>query len=176
MTPGGKGDKLVPSRSPIELGPPPPLCAASFTGAAVRPRTGARCFFSPRRRASSVGGTSRGVRGTGVTEYLIGTGASVRLDIGGPDHLPPFLRFFGNEGPEIGRRAGKNHAAEVGELSLQLGIGETSIDFLIELIDDLTRRFRGSADSEKNRSIRSPEQIRPRSGGQAVPVNGRAWI
>jgi hypothetical protein len=42
-----------------------------------------------------------------------------------------------------------SHAAEVGELSLQLGIGEASIDFLVELIDDLTRRFRGSADSEK---------------------------
>ena len=66
-----------------------------------------------------------------------------RLDVGSPNQLAPFLNFFGNEDPKLGRRAGKNHAAEVGELSLQLGIGEASIDFLVELIDDLTRRFRG---------------------------------
>src|SRR6516225_11457583 len=52
MTPGGKGDKLVPSRSPIELGPPPPLCAASFTGAAVRPRTGARMSIADSAEAA----------------------------------------------------------------------------------------------------------------------------
>src|SRR6516165_2539710 len=57
------------------------------------------------------------------------------LDVGGPDHLGPFLGFSGNECPEIGR-AGNEHAAEVGEPGLELGIGEAGVDLAIELIDD----------------------------------------
>src|SRR5215471_7049411 len=44
-------------------------------------------------------------RVTGVTEYRVGTAASVRLDVEGLDHLAPLLRFVGDEFPEIGRRA-----------------------------------------------------------------------
>src|SRR5215510_8347941 len=39
---------------------------------------------------------------TGVTEYWIGTAASVGLDVCGPDHLGPFLGFLGDELPEVG--------------------------------------------------------------------------
>ena len=84
----------------------------------------------PRQRLSS----------TGVTEYWIETAASFRLDVSGPDHLGPLLGFLGNERPEIARRATENNAAEVGELSLQLGIGEAGIDLLVEFIDDLIGR------------------------------------
>jgi hypothetical protein len=72
-----------------------------------------------------------------------------RLNVGRPDYLAPLPDFFGYEGSEIGRRAGKDHAAEVSKLSLQLGIGKASIDFLVEVVDDLAGRFPGGADSEK---------------------------
>ena len=61
----------------------------------------------------------------------------------------PLLDFFGYEGSEIGRRAGKDHAAEGSKLSLQLGIGKASIDFLVKLVDDLAGRFPRDAGSEK---------------------------
>src|SRR5712691_4639627 len=77
------------------------------------------------------------------------TERSFRLDVGRPDHLGPLLDFFSNEGPEIGRGAGKDRATEVGKLSLQLGIGKAGIDFLVELVDDLAGRLPGGADSEE---------------------------
>src|SRR5262249_56776561 len=74
---------------------------------------------------------------------------SFGFDVGRPDYLGPLLDFFGNEGPEIGRRAGEDHAAKVGKVSPQLGIGQAGIDFLVERVDDLARGFPGRADSEK---------------------------
>src|SRR5262249_36200701 len=54
-------------------------------------------------------------------------------------HLAPFLGFVGDELAEIGGRATENNAAEVGELSLQLGIGEGGLDFAGKLF----RKFYG---------------------------------
>src|SRR5262245_31447613 len=62
------------------------------------------------------------VRGT--TDYGISAG-SLRLDTGGLDDLGPFLDFFGNEPAEVGGRARKCRAAEVGSLRL---IHPTSYD------------------------------------------------
>src|SRR5262249_24932308 len=61
---------------------------------------------------------------TGVTEYWIGTAASVGLDVCGPDHLGPFLGFLGDELPEVGGRAGKDSVAHIGDPRLHLGIGK----------------------------------------------------
>src|SRR5215470_2758202 len=72
----------------------------------------------------------------------------LRLDVRRPDHLAPLLGFFGNERPEIARRATEDNAAQVGELSLQLGIGEARIDLLVELVDDLGRRLCRCAEAE----------------------------
>jgi len=83
---------------------------------------------------------------------------SFRLDVGGPDHLGPFVGFLGDQLFKAGGRAGEHHTAQVGELSLQLGIGETGIDLLVELVDDLGRRLcrcaedRGWARRELGRS------------------------
>src|SRR5262249_8263227 len=91
---------------------------------------------SPRRRARAVSGVRReGIRGTDVTGCLAGSRESVRLDVRRSDYLAPLLGFFGNERPEIARRATEDNAAQVGELSLQLGISEASIDLLVELVD-----------------------------------------
>src|SRR5262249_20909589 len=84
----------------------------------------------PRQRLSS----------TDVTEYWIGTAVSVGLDVGGPDHLAPFVGFFGDQLAELGRRSRQRRAAEVSETGLHLRIGESRVDLFVELVDDLGRR------------------------------------
>jgi hypothetical protein len=52
-------------------------------------------------------------------------------------HFGVLLGFVGDKFAEIGGRAeGKHRCAEVGEPCLEFGIGETSVDFLVELVDD----------------------------------------
>src|SRR5262249_40484162 len=58
-------------------------------------------------------------------------------------HLAPFLGVVGDELAEVGRRAGEHLSAQVGNTSLQLGIGEPRIDLLIKLSEDLGRPFFG---------------------------------
>src|SRR5262245_11829355 len=74
-----------------------------------------------------------------LRNILPGLAGSLRLDVRRPDHLAPLLGFVGDEPPEITWRATEDNAAEVGQLSLQLGIGEAGVDLLAELADDLGR-------------------------------------
>src|SRR5215470_15758156 len=62
---------------------------------------------SPRRRAR---GTSRGIRGTDVTECSAG---SLRPDASELDDLRPFLNVLGDPGPELGGRDCKCIQAEI---------------------------------------------------------------
>ena len=62
---------------------------------------------SPRRR-----GRASDIRRTGVTEYWIGTVASVCLDVGGPDHLAPLLSVVCEELAEVRRRTSQQRTAE----------------------------------------------------------------
>jgi hypothetical protein len=78
---------------------------------------------------------------------LDGVSASVRLDVGGPDHLAPLLCFGGNMLSELGWRTGKHDGAQVGKLLLDFWVGERGIDLSVELVDDLGRRVLGRADS-----------------------------
>src|SRR5262249_9966450 len=66
--------------------------------------------------------------------------SSLRLDVGGPDHLAPVLGFFGDQLAELGRRSRQRRAAEVSETGLHLRVVESRVDLLIELVDDLGRR------------------------------------
>src|SRR5262249_30050844 len=63
--------------------------------------------------------------------------SSLRLDVGGPDHLVPFLGLFGDELAEVGRRAWKCGGAPLGKPRLQLRVGEGRVDLRVELVDDL---------------------------------------
>src|SRR5579859_7972762 len=49
---------------------------------------------------------------------------SLRLDAGKPDHLAPLLGLVGDELAEIGRRARQQRGAEIGELGLDLRLGQ----------------------------------------------------
>src|SRR6185369_17693201 len=74
---------------------------------------------------------------------------SLRLDIRRSDDLAPLLGLVGNQCPKIGRRASQDHAAEFGDLGLELGISESRIDLLVEPLDNLDRRVPGRADAKK---------------------------
>src|SRR5262245_40864682 len=53
------------------------------------------------------------------------------------DDLGPLLGVFGDELCKVGGRARKRSAAQVGKPRLDLGVSETRIDLLVELVDDL---------------------------------------
>src|SRR5262249_38182652 len=81
-----------------------------------------------------------------VMEYWMGTAASVRLDVGRPDHLAPLLSFVGNELSKVGGRTREHRTSQVGEALLHVGIGESGIDLLVELLDNLRGRGFGHDD------------------------------
>jgi len=56
---------------------------------------------------------------------------SLRLDVGVPDHLAPFLGLVGDELAKVGRREREHDATQVGKPRLDLGVGEASIDLFI---------------------------------------------
>src|SRR5580704_1294092 len=70
-------------------------------------------------------------------------------DAGRSDHLGPFLGFVGNKVAEVGGRARKDRAAQADKLRLQLGIGESGVDFSVELLNNLGRCLPGCAGTVK---------------------------
>src|SRR5262249_36238409 len=80
------------------------------------------------------------VRISGVTEYQIGTAASVRLDVEGLDHLAPLLGFIGDVFSEVRGRAHKRRTAQVSKPRFRVAVGEYHIDLPVELVDDLGGR------------------------------------
>src|SRR6202022_4699177 len=107
---------------------------------------------------------------------MVGTGLSLlRLDVGRSNHLAPLLGFLRDELSEIGRRAAKHRAVQVGKPYLDLGIGEAGTDLLVQLVDYLGGRILGRAEAKERtrlvawdglsdgRDIR--ERCRARRGG-----------
>src|SRR5215831_12944177 len=73
---------------------------------------------------------------------------SLRLDAGELDHLAPLLGFVCDHLGELSRRSRQRLAAEVSETGLHLGVVESRVDLLVELVDDLGRRGPRCADAE----------------------------
>src|SRR6516225_9846121 len=73
--------------------------------------------------------------------------ASVRLDAGELDHLGPLLGLVDNQLAEVGGRTDERCATQIGEPRLDLMIGETGVDLLVDLLDDLGRRGLRCADA-----------------------------
>ena len=69
--------------------------------------------------------------------------ASLRLDVEGPNDVAPLVDNFGDELAEISGAHRHRHATEIGEPRLDLGIGKSSIDLLVELVDDFGGRVPG---------------------------------
>src|SRR5262249_18938518 len=90
----------------------------------------------PRQRFSATG------------RYGIRPARSFRLDTRELDHLAPLLGVIGDELAEVGGSAWKCSGTQLGEPRLHLGIGESRVDLLVELVDDLGRRGLRCADAE----------------------------
>src|SRR5262249_62240268 len=74
-------------------------------------------------------------RGTDITEFLTGSRASLCLDVGGPDHLGPFLSFVGDELAKIGGREREPGAAHVRKPRLQLRVRQGRVDVFVGFLD-----------------------------------------
>src|SRR5262245_26275346 len=80
----------------------------------------------------------------------VGFPQSLCLDVGRPDHLAPLLGLLGNVFAEVGGRAWKHSATKVGKARLHLGIVESRVDLLVELVDDFGRRGLRCAEAVPN--------------------------
>src|SRR5215472_6269704 len=87
------------------------------------------------------------IRGTVVTEYWIGTAASVCLDARELDHLTPFLGIVSDKPAKVGGRHRHRRAAQVEQPGLHLWIDESAVGFLVELLDDVSWRVLGRTDA-----------------------------
>src|SRR5262249_18707787 len=89
-----------------------------------------------------------------------GKAALVHLDVERPHHLAPLLGLLGKELREIGRRAGKRHAAGLGKPCPEAGIGEGGVDLPVERIDDLSRRVLRCADADPGTRLITGYKVR----------------
>src|SRR5262245_20614152 len=97
--------------------------------------------------------------------------ASLRLDVGLPDHLGPLLGFVGDELTEVAGRASKRRAIQISELCLDLGISERRVDLLVELFDNLNGRVSRRADTPPStRLVAWHELAYSRDIGQPLPT------
>ena len=78
--------------------------------------------------------------------YAAGTCRSLRLDVGGADHLAPLLGVVRNEFAELGGRGCIGLQAQINEPGLELRASKRLIHELIEDRDDLRGRRRRRAD------------------------------
>src|SRR5215510_10829069 len=79
-------------------------------------------YLSPRRHPAFA---ERGLWNVCARDQLL------RLDVGRPDHLSPLLGFLSHQLSEFGRRHRHGLAAEFGQTSLQLRIGQYRVHRLI---------------------------------------------
>src|SRR5215472_9762803 len=95
----------------------------------------------------------RGTKRYGKSSRSSAEASSLRLDVGGPDHLAPFLGFLGDQLAELDRRSRQRRAAEVSETGLHLRVVESRVDLLVELVDDLGRCGLRCAEAVPNTSL-----------------------
>src|SRR6476619_102914 len=77
------------------------------------------------------------------TYGTLASARSLRFDVGCPDYLAPFLGFVGDELSEIGGRAAKHGAAQIGEPRHDLGVRESRVDLFVERVNDFSGRSPG---------------------------------
>src|SRR5436190_18177052 len=110
------------------------------------PMIPSRCPSSASLAASpSFTGAPRSIRSAGDSDnaiYLwnIGVG-SLRLDVGSPDHLAPFVGLINNEFLKFGGRERQHGASQVGNSRLHLGISKSRVYLFVELVDNFSGRI-----------------------------------
>src|SRR5262249_17524369 len=79
-------------------------------------------------------------RVSGVTEY---PAASLRLNVGVTDYLPPLFGVLDYKLAKVECRHRKRGDTKISETRFDLGLGEASVDFVVELANDLRRSVLG---------------------------------
>ena len=98
----------------------------------------------------------RKMKGYGRSGYVR---ESVRPDARELHHLGPFLNVFGDELAELGGRTCKRRVAKVCNPRFHRGIGENSIDLLVEFLDDIGGRILWRADTQPRARIIARQKI-----------------
>src|SRR5262245_57035082 len=108
----------------------------------------------PRKPASVRGPASQCAQRRGFvtvtltpTKYDTRGPALFRLNVCRANDLAPLVDTFGDKLAEISGAHRHRHATEIGKPRLDLGIGKSSIDLLVELVDDLRGRVPRRADA-----------------------------
>src|SRR5262245_38143003 len=83
----------------------------------------------------------------GVTEYWIGTAASVSLNVGRPDHLAPFFNFPRNERFELVGGVCDCCCTQIGQSRFDVGVRKSCIRFFVKLVNNFDRCVLGNADT-----------------------------
>src|SRR5262245_29976228 len=155
---GPQADAVVVPRNPM-VGTFPACCARAASGhAAAAPPSSvmnARRFMFALIRAPR----STPIRETEHYGTCRRRAASFRLDAGELDDLGPFLGFFGNEFGEVGSRTAKHSTAQIGNSLLHFGIDQGFIDFLVELVDDPSRRTVRRSDAEPGAGLELRQEV-----------------
>src|SRR5262245_32135150 len=95
--------------------------------------------------------------------------ASIRLSPRELDHLGPLLGFLSDQPAEVSGRTRKHRATEVSEPRFHVGIGESRINLIVELIDDFDGRVFWRADpNPAGRLVAWHELGHGRDAGQRV--------
>src|SRR5262245_14176375 len=94
----------------------------------------------PRRliTACRMSAMSRHFRRTGHYGISDSGSASLRLDVGSPDHFGPLLGFVGDQPAKVGGRARQRRTTHIGKPRLERGVGKRGVDLLVERADDLS--------------------------------------
>src|SRR5262249_40399492 len=99
---------------------------------------------------------TRRTEGYGRSGYVRG---SVRPDARELHHLGPFLNVLGDELAELDGRTCKRRVAKVCNPRFHRGIGENSIDLLVEFLDYIGGRILWRADTQPRARIIARQKI-----------------
>src|SRR5262245_56126899 len=92
---------------------------------------------------------ARGRSRIGTLWNVLRRAASLRLDVGGADHLAPLLDFIGDELSELaGRVRHRRYDSEFDEPLPDPAVEKGGIDQLVERRDDVGRRGRGGSEAD----------------------------
>jgi hypothetical protein len=83
----------------------------------------------------------------------------IGLDVGSPDYLAPFLSLVSDVSSKLHRRPRHHRAAQISEPLLQFRVGESRIDFPVELVDDFGGRVLGNTSAIPGARLKARHEL-----------------
>src|SRR6516164_3101820 len=126
-------------------------------------------------RCSIIREQSRATRSCGEHQFaerdLWNIRRSLGLDVARADHLSPFFCLVSDELAELGRCHRHRHTTEIIKSGFELRIGESCVYFHVQLVNDVSRRVPGRADTKPHtRLIPRHELAHGWKVGQGFPA------